>query len=191
VSSEFLFGESLDSLGSPTDAKAQLAHDIELTIQDAADRFRKSLLYRWLRRPGVDQAVSNVLSSTTRYAQEALDRAAEDQKHAQGEHEESRPYSFLDEMARQTQDIERMSHEATSLMFAGKDTTSGLLGSMWYLFARHPEVWDKLLTEVDQLEGAPPTYEWVKNAKYLRYCEHEGKCILMFFPSRHNDLTSV
>lgn len=179
VSSEFLFGESLDSLGTPTDAKAQLAHDIELTIHDAADRFRKSLLYRWLKRPGVDQAVSNVLSSTTRYAQEALDRAAEDRKCAHGEHEETRPYSFLDEMARQTQDLERMSHEATSLMFAGKDTTAGLLGSMWYLFARHPEVWDKLLTEIDQLEGVPPTYEWVKNAKYLRYCEHEGKCILV------------
>jgi cytochrome P450 len=123
----------------------------------------------------VDQAVINVLSSTTRYAQKALDRAIEEEKHAGKVDEEKRPYSFLDEMARQTQDLERMSHEATSLMFAGKDTTAGLLGSMWYLLARHPEVWNKLLAEVDQLEGAPPTYEWVKNAKYLRYCEHEGK----------------
>lgn len=181
VSSEFLFGESLDSLGNQTDAKAQLAHDIELTIQDAADRFRKSLLYRWLKRPGVDQAVNNVLSSTNRYAQKALERAAEDEKYAEGADEQNHPYSFLDEMARQTQDLERMSHEATSLMFAGKDTTAGLLGSMWYLFARHPEVWTKLLAEVDQLEGAPPTYEWVKNAKYLRYCEHEGKYTSIFF----------
>ncbi|KAI4758564.1 cytochrome P450 52A1 [Aureobasidium sp. EXF-3400] len=174
VSSEFLFGESLDSLGNQTDAKAQLAHDIELTIQDAADRFRKSLLYRWLKRPGVDQAVNNVLNSTTRYAQKALERAAEDEKRDGRADENKHSYSFLDEMARQTQDLERMSHEATSLMFAGKDTTAGLLGSMWYLFARHPEVWSKLLAEVDQLEGAPPTYEWVKNAKYLRYCEHEA-----------------
>jgi cytochrome P450 len=181
VSSEFLFGESLDSLGNQTNEKAQLAHDIELTIQDAADRFRKSLLYRWLKRPGVDQAVNNVLSSTTRYAQKALERAVEDQKREEGADEKNSSYSFLDEMARQTQDLERMSHEATSLMFSGKDTTAGLLGSMWYLFARHPEVWIKLLAEVDQLEGAPPTYEWVKNAKYLRYCEHEGKYKPMLF----------
>jgi cytochrome P450 len=181
VSSEFLFGESLGSLGNQTDTKAQLAHDIELVIQDAADRFRWSLFYRFLKRPGVDKAISNVLSSTTRYAQKALDRAIEDQKHVEEADEERRPYSFLDEMARQTQDLERMSHEATSLMFAGKDTTAGLLGSMWYLLARHPEVWNKLLAEVDQLEGAPPTYEWVKNAKYLRYCEHEGKYTRMSY----------
>jgi cytochrome P450 len=188
VSSEFLFGETLGSLGNQTDTSSQLAHDIELVIQDAADRFRWSLLYRFLKRPGVDKAVRNVLSSTTRYAQKALDRSAEEQKHAEGADEKGQPYSFLDEMARQTQDLKRMSREATSLMFAGKDTTAGLLGSMWYLLARHPEAWNKLLAEIDQLEGAPPTYEWVKNAKYLRYCEHEGeyKCV-SYVQARRSD----
>ncbi|KAK6000676.1 hypothetical protein QM012_003401 [Aureobasidium pullulans] len=172
VSSEFLFGESLDSLGDQTEAKAQLAHDIELVIADAADRFRKSLLYRWLKRPGVDQAIRNVLSETDRYARMALERASQE-KDRDDKSVEGAQYSFLDEMARQTQDVKKMSEEATSLMFAGKDTTAGLLGSMWYLLARHPEAWTKLLAEVDQLEGIPPTYEWIKNAKYLRYCEHE------------------
>ncbi|KAH0275474.1 cytochrome P450 alkane hydroxylase-like protein, partial [Aureobasidium melanogenum] len=174
VSSEFLFGESLDSLGNQTDAKAQLAHDIELVIQDCADRFRWSLLYRWLKRPGVDQAIQNVLSATTRYARKAIERANSEKNRTGGADEEHAQYSFLDEMARQTQDLKKMSEEATSLMFAGKDTSSGLLGNMFYLLARHPEVWAKLLAEVDQLEGTPPTYEWIKNAKYLRYCEHEA-----------------
>ncbi|KAG9529085.1 cytochrome P450 alkane hydroxylase-like protein, partial [Aureobasidium melanogenum] len=174
VSSEFLFGESLDSLGNQTDTKAQLAHDFELVIQDTADRFRWSLLYRWLKRPGVDQAIQNVLSETARYARMALERASQEKNCADGADEEQTQYSFLDEMARQTQDLKKMSEEATSLMFAGKDTSSGLLGNMWYLLARHPEAWAKLLAEVDQLEGVPPTYEWIKNARYLRYCEHEA-----------------
>lgn len=176
VSSEFLFGESLDSLGNQTEAKAQLVHDIELVIHDAADRARLSLLYRWLKRPGVDQAICNVQSATVRYARMALERATQDKihAHAQSSDKERTQYSFLDEMARQTQDLNKMSEEATSLMFAGKDTTAALLGSLWYLLARHPEAWTKLLTEVDQLEGIAPTYEWIKNAKFLRYCEHEG-----------------
>lgn len=190
VSSEFLFGESLDSLGHQTNSKAQLAHDIELVIQDAADRFRWSLLYRWLKRPGVDQAVRNVLDATARYARMALERASHDKNDAERAGEEHAQYSFLDEMARQTQDLKKMSEEATSLMFAGKDTSAGLLGSMWYLLARHPEAWTKLLAEVDRLEGIPPTYEWIKNAKYLRYCEHEGVCA-QILASEKVDLTSV
>ncbi|KAI5247001.1 cytochrome P450 52A1 [Aureobasidium subglaciale] len=182
VSSEFLFGESLGSLGDQTDTKAQLAHDIELTIQDAADRFRWSLLYRWLKRPGVDQAIRNVRSTTNKYAQAALDRASEDRAHTGEAEKEAARYSFLDEMARQTQDLDKMRDEATSLMFAGKDTTAGLLGSMWYLLARHPEAWQKLLAEVDQLEGAPPSYAWVKSAKYLRYCEHEASGAMRLYP---------
>lgn len=190
VSSEFLFGESLDSLGNQTDAKAQLAHDIELVIQDAADRFRWSLLYRWLKRPGVDQAIRNVLDATARYARMALERASQNKIGTEKAGEGRAQYSFLDEMARQTQDLKKMSEEATSLMFAGKDTSAGLLGSMWYLLARRPEAWKKLLAEVDQLEGIPPTYEWIKNAKYLRYCEHEGMCARM--PAlKQVDLTSV
>ncbi|KAI4716382.1 cytochrome P450 52A1 [Aureobasidium sp. EXF-10727] len=174
VSSEFLFGESTGSLEDPTGAQAQLAHDIELVIQDCADRSRWSLLYRWLKRPGVDQAVRNVQFATTKYSQMALERVANDQKDAERADEKSSSYSFLDEMAQQTQDIKTMSEEAFSLMFAGKDTTAGLLGSLWYLLARHPQVFNKLLEEVDQLEGAPPSYEWVKSARYLRYCEHEA-----------------
>ncbi|KAG9652731.1 cytochrome P450 alkane hydroxylase-like protein, partial [Aureobasidium melanogenum] len=174
VSSEFLFGESLDSLGNQTDAKAQLSHDIELVIQDAADRFRWSLLYRWLKRPGVDQAIPNVLRATAEYARRALERTTQDKHYAGKADEEHAQYSFLDEMAHQTRDLKKMSEEAFSLMFAGKDTTSGLLSNMWYLLARHPERWRRLLAEVDQLEGIPPTYEWLKNARYLKYCEHEA-----------------
>ncbi|THX96172.1 cytochrome P450 52A1 [Aureobasidium pullulans] len=178
VSSEFLFGESIGSLGEQTEAKAQLGHDIELTIQDAADRFRYSLLYRLLKRKGVDEAIRNVHDATNKYVQETLERAAEAEKSFTATDDKESGYSFLDEMARQTQDPKKMREEATSLMFAGKDTTAGLLGSMWFLLARNPAAWQKLVAEIDQLEGVPPSYQWIKNAKYLRYCEHEVTPIL-------------
>ncbi|KAI4730307.1 cytochrome P450 52A1 [Aureobasidium sp. EXF-10728] len=92
VSSEFLFGESTGSLEDPTGAKAQLARDIELTAPDG-------LLYRWLKRPGVDQAVRNVQFATTKYSQMALERIANDQKDAERADEKRSSYSFLDEMA--------------------------------------------------------------------------------------------
>jgi cytochrome P450 len=174
VSSEFLFGESIGSLGNQTVDKAQLGRDIELAIQDAADRARYSLLYPLLKRKGVDRAVRNVHAATDGYVQKALARAAEDVKHGKQIDDRKGGYSFLDELARQTQDAMKMRDEATSLIFAGKDTSAGLLGSMWFLLSRHASAWANLLAEVDQLQGAPPSYEWIKNAKYLRYCEHEG-----------------
>ena len=127
VSSEFLSGESLDSLEDQTDSKAQLAHDIEPSIQDAVDRARWSLLCRWLKRPGVDRAIRYVHVATTAYVQATLERASEDQLEVVME---GARYSLLDEMARQTQDAMKMRDDATTLMFSGKDTIAGLLGSM-------------------------------------------------------------
>lgn len=175
VSSEFLFGESIGSLTSQTEEKARLSSDIELAIKDAADRARYARIYPFIKRKGADEAVRNTHSATDRYVYAALARAEEEEKSGEKHSEKPTKYSFLDELARQTKNPMKMRDEATSMIFAGKDTSATLLGNLWFQLARHPKAWENLLAEVDELQGELPTYDWIKNAKYLRYCEHEGE----------------
>ena len=54
------------------------------------------------------------------------------------------------------------------------DTTASLLGNVWFVLAKRPDVWVKLRQEVDALNGEQPTYEQIKNMKYLKYVLNES-----------------
>ena len=57
-----------------------------------------------------------------------------------------------------------------NILVAGRDTTASLLSHLWYILARRPDVFEKLRTEVLQLDGREPTFEETKEMKYLQYC---------------------
>lgn len=174
ASTEFIFGQSTHTLRpNMSDEEGQLHVDFDLVLKDAIDRVRMGRLYRFFKNKRAAAAIANVRSTASNYAREALKRVQTDQSEKPSAMKKQH-YSFLDELAVQTGDVKRMTDESTSLLFGGRDTTASLLSHLWYLLSKHPDVWDKLLAEVDELEGARPTYEWIKSAKYLRYCEHEG-----------------
>jgi cytochrome P450 len=71
--------------------------------------------------------------------------------------------------------------EAATLFIAGHDTTSASLAWLWYLVARHPEVEQRLLREVDEVLGdRPATFEDVRR---LRYTEMVVKESMRVFPA--------
>lgn len=177
ASTEFVFGESLHTLDpSQSDAQARLHNDFELVLEDAIDQLRYWKLYPLLKRQGADAAIHNIHDKAEEYSRKAVERNLNTDKDEKGNEagQTNNSYSFLDEYARQSADMEKMRYEAVNLLIAGRDTTASLLSHMFYLFARHPSVWEELVAEVDQLQGELPTYDWIKGAKYLRYCEHEG-----------------
>ncbi|KAF4611350.1 hypothetical protein G7Y89_g15663 [Cudoniella acicularis] len=60
-----------------------------------------------------------------------------------------------------------------NLLLARRDTTAGLLSNAFHTLVRHLKVWQKLSEEVEILEGRTPTYEDLKNMKYLKYVLNE------------------
>ncbi|KAF1351058.1 cytochrome P450 [Delphinella strobiligena] len=185
ASTEFVFGESLHTLDpSQSDAQARLHNDFELVVEDAIDRVRYWKLYPLLKRKGADAAIQNVHEKAEEYSRKAVLRNENTDKNEKGNEADQTndSYSFLDDYARQSADTEKMKYEAVSLLIAGRDTTASLLSHMFYLFARHPSVWEELVAEVDQLQGELPTYDWIKGAKYLRYCEHEAMRVYPAIP---------
>jgi cytochrome P450 len=116
----------------------------------------------------MDQFVDKAIRMRERYDEEKIvDEAAE------------RRYMFLYGLAQQTGDRRRIRDEVLNILLAGRDTTASLLSNMFFLLAKHPSTWVKLQEEVATLEGRAPTYEQLRNMKYLKYCLNET---LRLFP---------
>ena len=85
-------------------------------------------------------------------------------------------YIFMNELALATDNPIQIRSELLNILLAGRDTTAGLLSNTLYVLDRRQDVWTRLKSEVDQLEGRKPDYETLQNMKCLKYVLNEYKC---------------
>lgn len=83
-------------------------------------------------------------------------------------------YVFLDELVRQTTDPIQIRSELLNILLAGRDTTASLLTNVWFMLGKRPDIWAKLQDEVATLNGEMPTFEQLKNLKYLKALLNES-----------------
>ena len=84
-------------------------------------------------------------------------------------------HNFLEGLLNSTSNPKRLRSELLNILQAGRDTTAGLLGHVFYILARRKDVWAKLEAEVEPLHGRFPTYEQLKNLGYLRCILNESE----------------
>lgn len=89
--------------------------------------------------------------------------------------EESSKYVFLQELARTGYSKKKIQDELLNILLAGRDTTAGLLAHLWYTLARRPDVFNKLRAEVFGLGNKEPSFEQVKDMRYLQNCLKESQ----------------
>lgn len=99
--------------------------------------------------------------------------------HAAGKptsHDNGGQYIFLEEISKHIKDPVRLRSELLNILFAGRDTTSSLLSICFHQLARHKDVWYQLRQEIlDNVGDRLPTYEDIKNLKFLRYVLNESE----------------
>lgn len=83
-------------------------------------------------------------------------------------------YVFLDELVRQTDNAITIRSELLNILLAGRDTTASLLTNVWFILSKRPDIWQKLQAEVADLNGETPTFEGLKNMKYLKAILNES-----------------
>jgi len=85
-------------------------------------------------------------------------------------------YVFINELARHKEvDSIRVRDEVMNIILAGKDTTASCLSGLWFNLAREPGIYKKLQAEVAQLKGERPSYESLRNMKYIKYAVQESE----------------
>lgn len=105
----------------------------------------------------------------------------QERKILRAEEGKKRRYVFVEHLAERTRDPIVLRDQLMSGLLGGRDTTSNLLGNLFYVLARRPEVWQKLKAEIRRIENQPPTMKDIQGAKYARHCIQECKNTLSVF----------
>ncbi|RPB02863.1 cytochrome P450 [Choiromyces venosus 120613-1] len=189
---EFLFGESVDSLLSPelnpTGAVSGRGGEEQMSFARAFNvsqaylikRARLRGLYWMINPPRFRRSNAIVHALVDRYVDMALHPEKRTRK-------VSGKYVFLDAIAAETKDAKYLRDQCLNILLAGRDTTAGLLGFTFWLLARHPHVYQKLREEILSAfgtsrngEGRRPSFSALKDVTYLRYVLNET---LRLYPS--------
>lgn len=168
---EFLFGESTNSLSQTSEESFGAAFDRGQTNIAMRSRFGP-----WVKRLPFLFDVGN-MDKDQKFVHDFVDYYVEkgcanrDQQQPgdfKSSDEKAERYIFIDELVRQTNDRKRIRSELLNILLAGRDTTASLLTNVWWLLSKTPTTWTQLQAEVASLNGAHPTFEQLKDLKFLR-----------------------
>ncbi|KAK7415208.1 hypothetical protein QQX98_006055 [Neonectria punicea] len=157
VATDFMFGHSTDMLANPTPEALEFAESFDYALLSAASRARLGWIAFLAPDRRLTQSVATCKRFIYRYVDEALreDRAKE------------RPYVFMKEMVDSGASRAYVRDQLLAMILGGRDTSASTLSSLFWTLARRPDVLGKMKAEVAVLEDRRPTWEELKELKYL------------------------
>lgn len=174
VSTDFLFGESTNVLSSTKAASAGRSFGA------AFDRAQKSIIGAFALGPIAWMDPSSRFKEDQKTVQDFMsvfvEKALSKDDTNKAKQQNDR-YSFAEEFAKLTDDPAMIRGGLLNLLLAGRDTTASLLSNLFFMFARQPEIYDRLAEEVLATAPSvsdPPTLEGLKSMKYLKACINES-----------------
>ena len=174
TSTEFLLETGTDYLGG--DKHAEMIDDsINKCIDEGVWREMLGPFYRLLPNRGAEKALRYAQAAVDVWVKQAMEHKDSADSDVKAKDSGKKRYVFINELARHKEvDAVRVRDEALNILLAGKDTTASLLSGLWFALAREPEVYKKLHAEVAELNGERPSYESLRNMKYMKYTVQEG-----------------
>lgn len=175
---EFLFGESTDclELEKTSQNDTRFAEAFSRSQERAGENFRSGKLIQWLNKHEFKRDSDYVQKYVDQFVEKGLEyRKSLDLSKEPPEVKEGERYVFLYELVKRIADPVHIRSELLNILMAGRDTTASLLSDVWFILARRSDIWAKLRAEVDELGGAKPTYQQIKDMKYLKMVLNECK----------------
>jgi cytochrome P450 len=173
TATEFLFGESVDSLSSlqrrvqgPTRqvSAAEFADSFNYCQDKLALRTHVGPLHWLVDGFEFRRRISICHNFVDYFVGKALAHPLNPGEEAKG------PYVFIRELTRETRDPRVIRDQAFNILLAGRDTTASLLSFVIYYLVRHKDVWQKLREAVlaeygENIENM--SFESLKRCTYL------------------------
>ncbi|KAF8063490.1 cytochrome P450 monooxygenase CYP63 [Lyophyllum atratum] len=200
AASEFLFGKNLDTLSSalpipgktPMGPKGSATLDewgsftgaFEMAQQIVTTRAR--IGYLWPLFEIFGDKMIPYMEVVQKWLDPLVGQALADKAHSQkaGISNGIADKTFLQHLVDSTDDPILIRDQLLSMLLAARDTTACVLTYITYFMAIYPHVAERLRAEVLEHCGpsAPPTYDQIKNLKYMRAVINET--MRLFPPSR-------
>ena len=178
-STELLFGESTACLasGQTSEHSVRFAEAFNRSQHETAQRNRFGPMYGWMGfKKQFRQDVRTCHDFVDHFVRKGLEyRKTLDLSKGPPNVKDGERYTFLNELVKRTADPIQIRSELMNVLLAGRDTTASLLSEVWFMLARRPDVWAKLKAEVDELGGKPPTWQQIKDMKYMRMVLNESE----------------
>ncbi|ETN39841.1 uncharacterized protein HMPREF1541_06067 [Cyphellophora europaea CBS 101466] len=168
ASTHFLFGQSVNSLDNPANEFATAFDEVQRVqvLEGRLGPFR-----HWYPK----RSKSAGLKFLDKFMQPIID-AAMQLSPEELETKLSKSDTFIHALARFTRDKKVMRDQIMSLLLAGRDTTACTLSWLFLELSRNPRVVKKLHEEIRNVigdSGRPPTYQEIKDMKYLTWVINE------------------
>ena len=179
TATEFLFNHSTNSLrmvgqNDGNNEDLIFSKSFNFAQEDITVRARYGIFDRFRKNDEGKKAIDICHAYIDKFVDDALRFRQElDTEKSAGTKDDK--YYFIQEVAKQTTDQKRIREELINILLAGRDTTASLLSNMFFEIAKRPDIYAKLRDEVATLEGRTPTYEELRNLKYLKWCLNECK----------------
>ncbi|KAH3920434.1 hypothetical protein HBI56_070000 [Parastagonospora nodorum] len=171
AATHFLLGTSVDSLQNPQTVFADAFGNAQ-RVQSLIARVGP---LNWLvprQRMGFYDSIKKINDFVDRYIEEALS-LSDKELEQKTNHDEG--YTFLHAIAGYTRDRQTLRDQLVSILLAGRDTTACTLTWAIYHLSLDPTITAKLRQEIIDKVGLDrtPTYEDLKNMKYLQHVLNE------------------
>ncbi|KAF9769799.1 hypothetical protein IL306_012728 [Fusarium sp. DS 682] len=167
VSTEFLMGHSTNMLSRNTDhtREQQFVDDYMICSEEIIQQMQLGPLHSLKFNFAAKKAKKRVYEYLDTFIEESLNNAGDDGSGS----------SFLTDMMAIANDRKGLSHHILHILLASRDTTSGLLGNLFFLLAKKPQIYSKLREQVVEIAGQdPPTASQLKDMTYLKWCVNES-----------------
>jgi len=198
TATEFLFGESVNSLSQGTESKIGISEATDASTGKKGfaqafneaqthlmGRVRLRSLY-WAHNPQEFKDVNIICKDfVDHFVHKALaNNAQQATEKSQSDSPEKQRYVFLEALGKESRDPILLRDQCMNILLAGRDTTASLLSWTFNLLGRHPEITQKLRQAIladfgEEDSSTILTFEQLKSSVYLRYVINEGKWTLI------------
>ncbi|CAJ2500194.1 Uu.00g030470.m01.CDS01 [Anthostomella pinea] len=180
TATEFIFGQSTNSLGQGTAGGREIDHDFN-EAKVWIDKRGALAKFYWLMNSKEFKANCSTIHD---FADSLVaDRLAHPQEKVNADPEKAPRFSLLNELAKETQDARELRNETLHVLIAGRDTTGCLLGWVVYFLARHPAVYTKLHESIlERFGDQQADFRSLSQANYLQWVINETLRVATVIP---------
>ena len=174
-STEYLFGQSTDSLASAESSPEAegFIKSFDTALRGVGRRQLLGFAINFLGRDKEwDNAVADTHSRIDTYIEAALRRRESSLQNKTAESAVMSSYVFVDQLVYETQDRNFLRDQLLNVFFPARDTSAIGAGCVFFILARNPEAWKNLRNDVANIKG-PVTFELLKSMKYLQWTLNE------------------
>ena len=159
------FGYSTSTLVDPIEENLAFARAFDYCLHIAASRARLG----WLGQMLPDKEFDRSMALCKRFMDHYVSKAIADSK------TKERPYVFLNEIVDTGISQEQIRDHLMAMIVGGRDTSASTMTAMFWTLARRPDIVSKAREEISSLRGSEPSWEDLKNLKYINMILKESK----------------